>query len=121
MVSRAEVEDYVRQGKTEAEGYTNIQFENLQKLLKVEFQRSMTVAAATDAKVEALGIESGRAMQLVMAESEKFAAKVATDQAEMDIRAGSFRAAKSALEAQLSEGVSRIKTAQAAADRRRQS
>ena len=27
MVSRAEVEDYVRQGKTEAEGYTNIQLD----------------------------------------------------------------------------------------------
>ena len=71
MVSRAEVEGYVRQRKTEAEGYTDIQSENLQKLMEVELQKLMAAAAATDAKVEALGIESGRAMQLVMAESEK--------------------------------------------------
>ena len=81
-----------------------------------ELQKSMTVAAATDAKVEALGIESGRAMQMVMSESEKIAAKVATDQAEMDTRTESFRTAGSALEAQLGEGLSKIKAAQAAAD-----
>ena len=40
MVSRAEVEDYVRQGKTEAEGYTDIQFENLQKIMNGELQQN---------------------------------------------------------------------------------
>ena len=55
-------------------------------------------------------------MRLVFAESEKFAAKVAADQSEMDAKAESFRAAGAGLEAQLSEGLGKIKTAQAAAD-----
>ena len=39
----------------------------------------MAAAETTNVKVELLGQESGRAMRLVFAESEKFAAKVAMD------------------------------------------
>ena len=49
-------------------------------------QKIMAVATSTDAKVEALGAETERPLKLVMAESEKFASKVATDKAEMDAR-----------------------------------
>ena len=84
--------------------------------MREEVQKLMAAAETTNAKVELLGQESGRAMRLVFAESEKFAAKVATDQAEMDSKTESFRAAGAGLEAQLSEGLGKIKEAQAAAD-----
>ena len=48
--------------------------------------------------------------------SEKSAAEVAADMAEMDVKAESFRAAGAGLEAQLSEGLDKIKAAKAAAD-----
>ena len=70
MVSYEQVQDYVRQEKKEAEGYTNIQSENLQKVLNGELQKVMGPAEATDEMVELLGQESGRAMRLVLAESE---------------------------------------------------
>ena len=116
MVSRAEVDDQVRQGKMESEGSVNPQITSLQETIDGELQKIMAVAASTDAKVEALGAESERAMKLVMAESEKFAVQVATDKAEMDARTETFRTAGAALEAQLSEGLTKIKTAQSAAD-----
>ena len=51
MVYYEQVQDYVRQGKTDAEGYTNTQFENLQIFMNGELQKLMTAAEATDAKV----------------------------------------------------------------------
>ena len=53
---------------------------------------------------------------MVLAESEKCSAKVATDQAEMDSKTEMFRVVGAAFETQLSEGLSKIKTTQATAD-----
>ena len=58
MVSRADVEDQVRQGKLESEGYVNLQIKSLQETINGELQNIMAVAASTDAKVEALRSES---------------------------------------------------------------
>ena len=59
MVSHELVQDYVRKGKTEAEGCTDIQFENLQTNMNRELQKLMTVAEATDAKVAWAGVGPG--------------------------------------------------------------
>ena len=68
----------------------------------------MEQASVTIGKVELLTEESGRAMRLVLAESEKFAAKVAADKAEMDVKAESFRARGAGLEVQLNEGLDKL-------------
>ena len=64
MVSRAEVEDLVKQGRMESEGYANLQLKGLQETITTELRRIRATATSTDAKVEALGAESERAMKM---------------------------------------------------------
>ena len=75
----------------------------------------MDQVAAINGKVEVLAEESGRAMRLVLGESDKFATKAATSFTEMDAKAESFRAAGAGIEARLSKGLMKIKSAQATA------
>ena len=80
-----------------SDGYANIQFKTLEDNMKIEVQKPMGQAALTHGKVELLTEESGRVMRMVLVESEKFAAKVAADMAEMDAKAECFRAARAGL------------------------
>ena len=114
-VSR-EVEDLVRQQRYESEGAVNLIIKGVQDTINADLQKIIAGVASTDSKVMELAAESERAMKMVSAESEKFASKVAGDKTEMDSCSESFRLAGVALEAQLSEGLSKIKSAQAAAD-----
>ena len=115
MVSQ-EVEDLVKQQWLEAEGVTNVYIQKLEQNFNNDMERIIEAAATTDARVTALVAESERALTLVSSESEQFAAKVAADKNEMDSRAETFRLAGVSLESQLSEGLGKIKAAQAVAD-----
>ena len=99
----------------ETEGAVNLVIKGVQDTINADLQNIIAGVASTDAKVMELAAESARAMKLESAESEKFAGKVAADKTEMDSRAETFHLAGVALEAQLSEGLSKIKSAQAAA------
>ena len=57
-MSRTEVDDLVRHGNRESDGYVHLQIETLQETINGELQKIIAVAASTDAKVEALGAES---------------------------------------------------------------
>ena len=81
-----------------SDGYASVQFNNLEDALKSEVPKLMDQAPVTDGKVELVTEESCRAMRLVLAESKKFAAKVAADKADMDVKAESFRTAGAGLE-----------------------
>ena len=115
MVSR-EVEDLVRQQRYEYEGAVNLMIKGVQDTINADLQKIIAGVASTDAKVMELAAAYERAMKMVSAESEKFAGKVAADKTEMGSRSEPFRLAGVALEAQLSEGLSKIRSAQAAAD-----
>ena len=106
----------MRQQGLETEGAVNLVIKGVQDTISADLQKIIVGVAPTDAKVTEFKAESERALKLVSAESGKFAAKVAADKMEMDSRAETFRLAGVNLEAQLSEGLSKIKAAQAAAD-----
>ena len=116
MVSMEDVADLVTQQRYESEGVMNLQIKGMQDTINADLQKIVAGVASTDAKVVELAAESERAMKMVSAESEKFASKVAADKTELDSRKESLRLAVVALEAQLSEGLGKIKSAQAAAD-----
>ena len=115
MVSR-EVEDFTKQQRIETERAVNLFIKQVQDTINTDLQKIIAGVASTDAKETQLAAESERALTLVSAESEKFAAKVAADKTEMDSREETFRLAGVKLETQLSEGLGKIKAAQAAAD-----
>ena len=115
MVAR-EVEDYVKQQRLEAEGVTNRLILQMQARIDSGMSQIAAAAVATDAKVVALSAESERCLTLVKGESERFAEKVAADKGEMDTRAETFRVAGARFEAQLGEGLGKIRAAQAEAD-----
>ena len=115
MVSR-EVEDYAKQQRLEAEGVTNRLILQLQEGVGGGMIQIAKAAEASDAKVLALAAESERCITLVKGESEKFAENVSADKADMDTRSEAFRVAGARLEAQLSEGLGKIRAAQVEAE-----